>query len=872
MDASKRKTIRKLSNITSKKGSGKRKMNKINKNTKKRKITGGAIDDLDGTVEQFNYIIQNIAEGEREYANIIKSIRDGNITPEVRQKLYDRIGAYDEGQKDFVDMYIEDFGQILDDIESGEPARNMRIARVPAYEHYDDPTFYGYNKNDILNLFNAVENELGIANGSITRYFEDLKMDDIKNEVNASGAYRFLRNLEDYLGFDQRDIIDKIEGITGTIIERRPADIAEELAYDPDKTSDTEEYYEDDDSVSDIDLDALKTSSDRDSSYYSDSSTDRGLIYDPDDQEPYEGPGIEIYKGQDRDYDTDEEDRQYEFMKKQSRIRQYQNVIDILNSNFNKRRSDYGMINRPTESYTSAGARNKTYYPEYDYYDENRKDFYRKIRRPVQVSNFKKLLNKKMYYNKVIGQGKNPNFFFLNNGGGVYDFPNNYNEDPMKYDRNLLNKDVDDIIKSIKNKEQTEFLDDEGIYSTLPLYAYTKATNEVIKNIIISKDNFKIIGSASYVTSLFPSDLDLLEIVSSPSIKQTIQKFINGIRNIVTKILGDDFMWFDHVKMGLDTRYPEHIGKLKNGKFYPDKKFMDTITQLYKSSLIKKNEYDFIIEGKGKNQEYYEKIKKILEQYRKLRWSVTDIGNGFKTLPGKKTMSIDEAVTYKSKINIEAYAAIDRKIIDVSNFFVLIYNENGVEHGINISDENIKDLGKYMSDDLKKSIYHLYYSKLDHNLVKMLKRIYSLNRINNAKDPLNNKILSILRGDIGIGYFIISYIKTIIEFLEKDYLDFPISELKPQLGDIKHYASKFVGLSESKKNTLFRLFNDIIHNIGNVTMDQAIRSQIFSDLGNIIVILDDFLVNLIKHDTNMKSFMPPPSRYLPPPSDREYSF
>lgn len=554
--------------------------------------------------------------------------------------------------------------------------------------------------------------------------------------------------------------------------------------------------------------------------------------------------------------DEDELERQKDFIKRQNRIRQYQNVIDILNTNFKKKRENYDMVSRPTES--SSGG----------YY----------IRNYSTASAMQKLLNQNIHYKSDSNKGRfNNNSLNYYYGGDLYDgkyddelYDPSFLADPFKYDRNLLNKDVADVRKAIMNKESTEFLDEEGIYSTLPIYAFTPAANDVIKHLIISPKNFKIIGSASYVSSLFPSDLDLFEIVTGTTPQETIQKFVNGIRGIIKKIFDDEFMWFDHVKLGLDIRYPEDIGKLKNGKFVPNKEYIPNIDMLNKKNLITGDEYKFMIDGPGKGQEYYERIKKILDSYRKLRWKAYEIDNGFKSLPGNVTINIDTACQQKSKINIEAFAAIDRKIIDVSNYFVLTYKNQDGEFGLNVTNEEIMNITKYMAEGLKQAIYHLYYSKLDHNPVKMVKRIFSLNRITNANDPLNNKIKDILRGDLGITYFVLSYIKTIIEFLEKDYNDFPISELKVQLGAIKDYIAKLTNLPEKIRNTSFRLINDIIKNINNVITSQNVRKEIIKDLEDLALIFDFILKALIKSDKDIKSFLPPPDKYLPPKSKREF--
>lgn len=501
-------------------------------------------------------------------------------------------------------------------------------------------------------------------------------------------------------------------------------------------------------------------------------------------------------------------------------------VKDILNANFAKYMRDRGITDPNMIQGPISGGNSR-------YIDKSRQqEYYRKYQKPVYASAYGNLLNKN-YYNpitKTIGDCHNYSNFY-NYYGGASGVTGNV----------LHLRDVD----------------------------YPKYILKVKDTLSIDPKNTAIIGSRSYdELAIYPSDLDLLEFIVDTTEVSTINTFINGIRKIVERVVSDKDYWFDHVKLGVDNRYPDpnKIGKF-DGKFVPSKELISRINYLYSLNMLSDEDYDFLTQKKPYNLIGYDMYRDIIKKYRTLRWTANDINNGFIELIDGENLTIYNACKENAPINIEVTTIAPSDIIRVSNFFVLGYKNNGTIHGINTDDAAAKSDIEFTVRNLKKSIEELYFSS-EFNPLKMIKRINSFIAIKgNVKKDLGD-VIKLLYKSPGFMYYAKTKMETIRD-LYKMGVRFPYELAVNEL----IYIEEMIGRSEISnfgKDYIYKLINELIDVFNKPKYsNDNVAIKLLDELYNIFDMYTYNTLNTLEKE-RFKNFDPPLDRYLPDKKDRLY--
>jgi hypothetical protein len=228
-----------------------------------------------------------------------------------------------------------------------------------------------------------------------------------------------------------------------------------------------------------------------------------------------------------------------------------------------------------------------------------------------------------------------------------------------------------------------------------------------------------------------------------------------------------------------------------------------------------------------------EMIQKILRSHYIVRWSMNDIFNGFKILPGGINLTLEDALTHKSQINIELLAIVNNKITDLSNYFVLMFTDSsGKEMAVNLQQSTITDFINYFKKNLQSSMKKLYYSELDYDYLKLVKRYWSYGRF--TKDQkLIDKLVPILNSNIALAGQLKSEIATIIKLLENIPLSqIPIEILRNQLS---FWKSRLTHVLEIPDDLEFKI---------DISIDKIVNNQL--DNEQIIDILSPIKERLVK--------------------------
>lgn len=353
----------------------------------------------------------------------------------------------------------------------------------------------------------------------------------------------------------------------------------------------------------------------------------------------------------------------------------------------------------------------------------------------------------------------------------------------------------------------------DRIISNKTKLSYPDYINEEIMLISINKDYSKIIGSASYRIQKYPGDIDLYEgIEKCCSMKDTIDFFVKNLKRIVKNVIDKKNHWFMELKAGLDTRFDINVGFYNHGYFILDPEFILKAKILFDKGLFSREEMELIISiyKNGNRRQYeYETLKTLLRNHIIVRWKANEVLQGYKILPGNVKLTLEEAIKQKSQINIELIAIVNNKITDLSNFFVLAYkdSENNV-FMINLPQESYENFIDFFQENLKSSIEKLYYSKLDFNPFKMVKRYWSYGKF--MKDQqLINKILPIISSDVALASQLKSELDTIAKLLKKTS-SVPVNILKNQLSTFKWRLSNVMLISNELDEEIDIGINQII--------------------------------------------------------------
>jgi hypothetical protein len=408
---------------------------------------------------------------------------------------------------------------------------------------------------------------------------------------------------------------------------------------------------------------------------------------------------------------------------------------------------------------------------------------------------------------------------------------------------------------SKSGKEKNEIIN--KAFEAKPKEAYPENVVEEMNNLKINEkeDNIHPIGSLSYRGTKYAGDYDFFEKIMMDTKENTIIFFIKNLQRMVKKYITLKNHYYGEIKCGVDKRFDINIGVCQNGVYYVNSGLKENIINLYKSKLISKEEYNFIMKVLNKNGQIqidYEKINKILREHRVLRWNYNEIIEGKKKIPnGYKYL--EDAVQDIEKINIETLAIINNKISDVSNFFYLTYTNNKKEYAINFNQSYIDD-PKSFEQGLLESINSLLYSQMDYNPLKSIKRFFSLAR--NTGDMNLRKILQpFMNGETMELGKIKSELITINKILLKHGNKVSQNTVISHLDDIKFRMSTILQLDEK---IIIEFDNKIID------IDKKYTPKKIIDFTNelshsLIPILNENAINFLK--TNL--LYPTPQQYTP---------
>lgn len=407
----------------------------------------------------------------------------------------------------------------------------------------------------------------------------------------------------------------------------------------------------------------------------------------------------------------------------------------------------------------------------------------------------------------------------------------------------------------------------ENIIGTKPKSSYPDNVLKEFSLISVNEDKSMPIGSYSYRYARFPGDIDLYEQIDSCCTTETaINSFIREIKRIILNVINKPNHYFLEVKCGTDERFD--LAKLlifKNGRLIINNDFIMAINNLYNSNLLSEDEFKIIqdvinlsIANRAAQLEY-ETLVELLRKHLILRWNVEEILLEVKRLPGGELINLYDAIKQKSQINIEIITYFNGRFIDMSNFFVLVeHDEDGNIHMINLPQEYYTDFPNFFIEGLKSSVEKLYYSKLNFNPFKMLKRIWSLAKFLKDKNMIL-KIVPFMSSNVGAINQIKNDLGTLVKIFkkvtypQKELITKELSEMKDRVSNIIEYDDKFLLNFNKEIDNLISMINQINPN----------NNEIINKLEELADIFANDVEQLTIRFLKSHGLAPPPKNYLP---------
>jgi hypothetical protein len=351
-----------------------------------------------------------------------------------------------------------------------------------------------------------------------------------------------------------------------------------------------------------------------------------------------------------------------------------------------------------------------------------------------------------------------------------------------------------------------------NISESKPISTFPIVIDDTFKMLTIDPRKSKILGSYTFRMAQFPGDIDIREEVTSCcSNNDVANKFYKGILKVIDDIELDNNSFFMELKAGLDERFlidptSPHFEIMINNLNHDGLLTDDFATNILLAYQL--HDYDLVVD--------------ILRKFNTLRWSINEIKQGYKTLPGNKIKQFTDAITEFSPVNIEIIKFINGRFVEASVFYAIIkIDENGNKYVLNLPQESLDNFNDFFVRELNNSINKMLHSKSNFNPFKILKRMWSLAKFTNDLDKLK-LLYPILSSNLSRLYQLKGDFATIIKYLSK-YGTLNMKLIKNELSEMKDRISYVLELD----NDFLIMFNNLIDNIITKVDIDAIIDDIF---------------------------------------------
>lgn len=342
--------------------------------------------------------------------------------------------------------------------------------------------------------------------------------------------------------------------------------------------------------------------------------------------------------------------------------------------------------------------------------------------------------------------------------------------------------------------------------------SYTFSLNKVLEVVTIQKGTLPV-GSFKYNIHKYPGDVDIFEKVDTCcSLKDAKEKVAMEIQQMIKRIRASQDIYLGDFKAGKDERFEINIGKwseittenpeptLSNYNVKAIKREVQELRDEKLISLDEFNQFQTLIVDNPTFDEWQD-LSDALRDHTVLRWTSSDLIQGFITLPGAVKLSLEDAIAQKTLVKVDVWARINGRYMEVTNFFMLTASDNKGKKLIQLTQE-LPDYGKSIARDV------IFYSSPDHKkTLKALKRLWSLALFRD--DFALAARISPLFSSRAAALHQINGEAEVLAMMLRKLPDPPLAQIMEQIDSFKPRIDQLNELSE-KNEELFQMINDIV--------------------------------------------------------------
>jgi hypothetical protein len=277
-----------------------------------------------------------------------------------------------------------------------------------------------------------------------------------------------------------------------------------------------------------------------------------------------------------------------------------------------------------------------------------------------------------------------------------------------------------------------------------------------------------LVGSFKYIIHEYPADIDMFEAyVHDGSISSTGHYVAERFASIAQNIKNMKGVYLGDFKAGVDERFEVDIGYINpsSGKLvgYHPTKIRERIINIHERGLLADNEADEWLRAVvlvPSILEYLDLDALIRKKY-VIRWTVDELIAKKKTLAFGKIIKLETAVLQKSIIKIDIWARLQKRFMEITNFYDLRYRNNTGEVAINLDASSASSYESSLVGDLH------HYSNLElGKAMKLTKRLW-LYAIMKKDQHLLRSLYPLFGSGAAKMYQILGEIETIENILAK---------------------------------------------------------------------------------------------------------
>ena len=299
-------------------------------------------------------------------------------------------------------------------------------------------------------------------------------------------------------------------------------------------------------------------------------------------------------------------------------------------------------------------------------------------------------------------------------------------------------------------------------------------------------DDINIIGSMSLRSQLYAGDYDMNETVVAnyKTDADALKHFAAGFKQIIRDILNKKDCYIGDIKSGeiAELNVLDDIYNYKNAMF--------RLKRLKDDKLITENEFE---EARGILKEKptvgeLAYIKKAIK-FNVVRWTPTDVLNGYCTLRDGRSYTLEEAFSSPSVTKLDVVALVQNSRFTDFSCLYTFKNKKKVLNNVKV-------------DSLKEIKENLMYYLQEGNYFKVAKRMFSIAKQKKDMKTIE-KLNDILNSDLGRLYSLVSDANTILYLLENEK-NIPFAKIKYEINQFRNRIANIYSISafERKQPTI----------------------------------------------------------------------